>query len=116
VQHDRAAVVERMGGDERRVHPAQALALELELLDRGGRDRHRREAGAVVVDESRQSGRDRRRRAARRVRLLENGHVELGARELHGRHQTVGPGADDEHARHAAGPYPTKGPPIRLGS
>jgi len=48
VQRDRAAVVERVRHDHRRV---DLLHVQLELADRGRGDRHRREARAVVVHE-----------------------------------------------------------------
>ena len=99
VQHDRGAVLERVGHDVGAADPLEAVRLEAQLADRRRGDGQGAEPGAVIVDEARQRGLRRRRGAAVARRVLEDLHVEAGLREMEAADQAVVACSDDEDAR-----------------
>ena len=97
VQHDRAAVLERVSHDLLGPDPPKTFGLELELADRRRRNRHWVEPSAVIVHEPGESGLDARRRPTRTRRMLHHRDLQPRAGQVDGAHQPRRAGANDHH-------------------
>ncbi len=96
IDHDRFAVVERMGDGGRGHHPLEAMLLERQRSEEGRKDPHRMHGGADVVREAGQRQLAAAHSAADLVGSFEHEHAGPAAGELDRGRQPVGARADHD--------------------